>query len=204
MNRMSRLTIVIIMLGLTILATACAKPPQADIDTAKQDLARAEAAHAAEYAPEALVKAKESNRVALAEVDAQASKLALVRSYKHAAELLATAKTDAVAAQNAAAAAKAEAQERGQAALDAATSGLSRADELLAKLGQCPRRPKGFAKDLELMRGTVDGLRQQLTTVGRTMSEQKYLAAIPLAEGLKAEVGKVVSDIEGAAAKLGC
>jgi hypothetical protein len=83
--------LVLAMIGLA----ACAKPPQATIDQAKAALDAAGQSEAATYAAQAWDTAQQSMNAANAEIEAQAQKFALFRSYKKANELLAIAQQDA-------------------------------------------------------------------------------------------------------------
>ena len=183
---------------------ACAKLPQAEIDQAQATLKAAGDAEAPIYASEAWSTAQKSMNAATAEIEAQNAKFALTRSYKNAQTLLATAQQDAAAAQEAAVEGKELAKAEVEQAVAEIEAGFAQADELLQNLATCPRRPKGFASDLELLRGNVDGLRGQLPDVQSTAAQERYLEAKSLAQELLGQVETVLADLESAKAKIGC
>ena len=74
--------------------TACAKPPQARMDGLRSGMELAELAESATYAPAEFEAAREAERTALAEVEAQNQKFALTRSFETAREMLDKAHRD--------------------------------------------------------------------------------------------------------------
>lgn len=199
-----RLVVFLSMVLAVGMLSACAKPPQADIDQARAALAAAAGAEAATYATQAWDTAQQSMNAATAEIEAQGAKFALTRSYKNAKTLLATAAQDAAAAEQAAVAGKEAAKAEVEQALTAIESSFAQADQLLQTLTNCRRRPKGFAADLELMQGNVDGLRGQLADVQGAAAEEQFMEAKSLAEELQQQVELVVADLENARVKIGC
>ncbi|HOC44164.1 MAG TPA: hypothetical protein PKJ99_14200 [Thermoanaerobaculales bacterium] len=192
--------LVLAMIGLA----ACAKPPQAAIDQAKAALDAAGQSEAATYAAQAWDTAQQSMNAANAEIEAQAQKFALFRSYKKANELLAIAQQDAAAAQSAAIEGKAAARAEVEQAIAGLEASFAQADAALAALDTCRRRPKGFKSDLEMLKGNVDGLRGQLANVQSTAAAEQYLQAKTLAAELAQQVATVLTDLESARTKLGC
>lgn len=184
--------------------TACGKAPQAAIDGAQNALQAAGEAEAASYAPEAWDAAQEAVNLAMAEVEAQNAKFALTRSYKKASEMLAAAQQAAVDAQEAAVAGKEAMAAAVADDIASIEANLANADGMLASLAACRKRPKGFASDLEIMRGNVDGLRSQLIEVQATADSGDYFEANAMAGGLLEGLDAVVGDLENAKAKLGC
>ena len=93
----------LIAIAVVVLAVGCAKPPQAEIDSAKAALEAARA-EASEYAPEAFSAAEDAMSNLETELKAQEEKFALMRRYETSKQLAASA-TDAAntAAQQAAA-----------------------------------------------------------------------------------------------------
>lgn len=200
-TRMTMMGMVLLVVGAL---AGCAKPPQQAIDQAQASLSQAEQAQATDYAPQAWSEAQQSMNAAMAEIAAQKAKFAPLRSYKHATQLIATAQQEAVTAQEAAVSGKQQAQADAQQAVTDVQASLDRANQLLDDLAKCRRRPKGFASDLQLLRGNVDGLGQQLSDVQSAMSSESYLEAKSLATELKTQVDGVVTDLESAKAKIGC
>jgi len=203
---MARRTMVMVGGVLLVLGglVGCAKAPQQSIDQAQAALDQAQKAQAPDYAPEAWDEAQQSMNAAMAEVEAQNAKFAPLRSYKNAGQLIETARDEAAKAEQAAVSGKERAKAEAESAVTAVKGSLDQANQLLDQLGRCRRRPKGFASDLRLLRGNVDGLAQQLGDVESAVSSEGYLEARTLAVELKTQVDSVVNDLERAKAKIGC
>lgn len=204
MRRVTRNVVVLTTLGAAAMLTACAKPPQAEMDAAKLEVERAVTAEAETYAPEELEAAREALRKATAEVEAQGQKFALTRSYESARVMMQEAGTAAetarVAAVNNREAAKAAVAD----AVEAMTSQITTAEADLAALAACRKAPKGFAQDLELMRGKVDALAGQLAGLESEVEAERYKAASEMAAAIEPEMTAVVTDLSTARTKLGC
>jgi chromosome segregation ATPase len=194
------LTVVLAVVGLS----ACAKAPQEAIDQVQAAIAAAEQAEAPTYAPEAWETAQQAFNQATAEIEAQNAKFALTRSYKQASEMLAKAQQSAADAQDQAIANKEQMRLEVEGAIASIEENLAAADGLLESLATCRRRPKGFAGDLEMMRGNVDGLRAQLADVQAKAAEESFAEAKSMADGLLEGLNAAVSDMENVKAKIGC
>jgi uncharacterized protein YhaN len=194
------LTVVLAVVGLS----ACAKAPQEAIDQVQAAIAAAEQAEAPTYAPEAWETAQQALNQATAEIEAQNAKFALTRSYKQASEMLAKAQQSAADAQDQAIANKEQMRLEVEGAIASIEENLAAADGLLESLATCRRRPKGFASDLEMMRGNVDGLRAQLADVQAKAAEESFAEAKSMAGGLLEGLNAAVSDMENVKAKIGC
>ena len=189
----------------TMLSMAgCAKPPQAETDTANAALTAAESAEASTYAADQLEQARAAMRRATAELQVQQQKFALLRSYTKAQQLLADAKTAADAAEQAAVTNREAARATAQAALTQLDQLMAAVDADLDALAECPRRPKGFAADLELLKGRSQGLRTQLDAAHGAMNEARFNSATEMSEALTTEVQTLADDLAGARAKLKC
>jgi chromosome segregation ATPase len=194
------LTVVLAVVGLS----ACAKAPQEAIDQVQAAIAAAEQAEAPTYAPEAWETAQQAFNQATAEIEAQNAKFALTRSYKQASEMLAKAQQSAADAQDQAIANKEQMRLEVEGAIASIEENLAAADGLLESLATCRRRPKGFAGDLEMMRGNIDGLRAQLADVQAKAAEESFAEAKSMAGGLLEGLNAAVSDMENVKAKIGC
>jgi TonB family protein len=102
-----------IALGLAITVTACASPPNADVDAAKAALDRAASEGAGQYAPESLKAAQDAQAAVDAEVKAQEGKW--FKSYDKTKELAVATKA------------------AGDKAVADAVTGKERADAIAAK-----------------------------------------------------------------------
>jgi chromosome segregation ATPase len=201
----SKTTLVLaVLLSSALLVTGCAKPPQAELDAAKAVLAEADGAKAATYASAELAAANEALNAAQAEIDTQNNKFALFRSYKKAVELLTDASNKAKAAKDAAVANMEKAKGEAQAAIDAAKAAVASAQTEMATLEGCKRKPKGFAADMTLLKGTLDGIVAELPGVESAFGSEDYLNAKSQAEGLTSRANTLVTDLQGAKTKINC
>jgi hypothetical protein len=106
----------------------------------------AQVAEAATYAPAEFEAAREGQRSAVAEVDAQNAKFALTRSYKKATEMLAEAAEKAENARAAAVAGREEAKAAADDAVVSLTVQITAVEADLAALAAYRRKPKSFAR----------------------------------------------------------
>lgn len=201
--RKNKLVLLSVAILAMTLATGCAKPPQVEIDNVKASLSGIEA-DASRYASDAWNKAQQAVNEVSAEVEAQANKFALFRSYTKSKELIAAANQAISEATTAAATAKEEAMNAANQALADAKAALENASNLMADLAKCRRQPKDFKKDMEMMRGNYDGLAAQVASVESALASEDYLGARTQAESLKASVDTMAADLESAKAKMKC
>lgn len=192
------------LLAVSVIAAGCAKPPQEELDAAKALMNEVEGMAAAKWAPEAWAKVQESMSAATAEIDAQNAKFALMRSYKKAGELLKTFTAAANDAKTAAAAGKEKWKGDAQAAVDAAKGAVTAAQTAMTELEGCKRKPKGFAKDMEMMKGNFDSLNAQVAGLDSSMASEDYMGAKSAAEALKAQFDNLVTEFQNAKTKIKC
>ena len=185
------------------LATGCAKPPQVEIDAVKASLSGIEG-DASKYAADGWNKAQQAVNAVNAEVEAQANKFALFRSYTKSKELIAAANQAITEAKDAAAAAKEAAKNAANETLAAAKTALDAANTAMADLAKCKRQPKDFKKDMELMKGNYDGLAAQVAGIESAIASEDYLGAKALADSLKSSADTLVTDLQGAKVKIKC
>ena len=201
--RNSKLALLGVAVFAMTLATGCAKPPQVEIDAVKASLAAVEA-DASKYAADGWNKAQQAVNAVNAEVEAQANKFALFRSYTKSKELVAAANQAITEAKDAAAAAKEAAKTAANEALAAAKTALETASTAMADLGKCRRQPKDFKKDMEMMKGNYDGLAAQVGGIESAIASEDYLGAKAQGDSLKSSVDMLVSDLQGAKVKIKC
>jgi hypothetical protein len=185
------------------LATGCAKPPQQEIDALSANLSAAQA-EAEKYAADSWAAAQQAKNAVDAEVAAQANKFALFRSYTKSKELITAAnaaaqkaKDDAVAGKEAAKNAANEAATAAKASIDAATAAMT-------ELAACRRQPKDFKKDMEAMKGTLDGLAAQTAGIDSAIAAEDYFGAKSQADSLKSSADALVADMAAAKEKIRC
>jgi chromosome segregation ATPase len=201
MNRTKMVACALLAVGLV--AAGCAKPPQVELDALKAKMAEVQA-NAQKWAPEAWQKAQDAMNAVNAEVDAQNAKFALLRSYSKAKELITTATTEADAAATAAAEGKTRWQGEAQTAVDAAKAAVAAAETAMADLDKCRRKPKGFSKDMEMMKGNLDALKAQIAALDSAMASEDYQAAKSSADSLKASLDSMAMEMANAKTKIKC
>ena len=185
------------------LATGCAKPPQVEIDAVKASLSAIEG-DASKYAADGWNKAQQAVNAVNAEIEAQANKFALFRSYTKSKELIAAANQAITEAKDGAAAAKEAAKNAANETLAAAKTALDAANTAMADLTKCKRQPKDFKKDMELMKGNYDGLAAQVGGIEAAIASEDYLGAKAQADSLKSSADTLVTDLQGAKVKIKC
>jgi hypothetical protein len=190
-------------LTLTV-AAGCAKPPQQEIDGMNAAITEAQNAEAPKYAAEAWNAAQQAKNAVNAEIEAQANKFALFRSYTKTKELIAAANQSASAAKDAGVAGKEAAKNAANDALAAAKASLDAASAAMTELNACKRKPKDFKKDMETMQATLDGYSAQVAGIESAIGSEDFFGARSQAESLKAQVDTLVSDMQGAKAKIHC
>ena len=128
----------------------------------------------------------------------------MLRSYGTAGELLAAAQTQAETARQAGIDGKEAMRAKVASAIAGISAKLANSEEMLAELASCGKKPKGFAGDLELLRGNVSALAAQLAEVQTAADTEDFIEADSMVQGLSTEVDAVVADLENAKAALGC
>jgi len=78
------------------------------------------------------------------------------------------------------------------------------ATDTLAALAKCPRKPKDFKKDLEMMKGNLDTYTAQVTEIEGAFGREDYLGAKASADTLKGQLDAMVNDMMAAKAKMRC
>lgn len=197
------------VLGVALLSTAlllggCQKPPQVELDAATAALSDAQTAQAGTYAADALAAAQDALNQAKQEIETQGGKFALFRSYKNATTMLADAKAKAEAAKSAAVAGKEAAKNAAQAAIDAAKTAVTGVTTAWTELEACPRKPKGWAADAQVLKGQIDGLTAGVTGLDSAFGSEDYFGAKSQAENLSSQAAALVTEIGNAKTKIKC
>jgi hypothetical protein len=195
--------LMVVLIPLVVLA-ACAKPPQMELDKVKASLNKAAEAEAATYAANDWQAAQEAQNAVNAELEVQANKFALFRSYKHTKELIAIADQKASAAEQAGRAGKEKARQEAQAALANVRTALTAAQNGLAELDKCRRKPKGFKQDMEQLKGNLDGLNAGVPEIEAAINGENFLPAKSLADQLMQRINTFTTDIANAKTKIKC
>jgi hypothetical protein len=183
----------VLLVGLFLVA-GCAKAPQMEIDAAQASLAAAKTAEAAEYAPRALAGAQDAINAMDAELAAQQKKFALFRSYKHAKELIAAAKT---AGDQAAQTAVAEKEKARQEATNLIAQGKASLEEAKAMLAKAPRG-KGSQADIKALESDLAAAEMALVDVDNVFASGKFLQAKAKANAAMQQIQNVKNAIQAA------
>jgi chromosome segregation ATPase len=191
-------------LAVAALLVGCAKPPQAELDAAKAALETAKAAQAETYAADALAEVQQAMTAAEAEIAAQAEKLAFLRKYDTASQLIADATAKAETARQAAIDGKAAAKAAAEEAVAAANTALTTAQDTLTSLNDCKKKPKDFASQVELLTGTLSGLATRVSELSGLVANEDFNGATQAAGALSSEIGTFQADLDNAKTKLGC
>ncbi len=192
-----------LVMSVALVAAGCAKPPQADVDALKANLASAEA-EASKYASEAWTKTQDAMNQVNAELEAQNAKFALFRSYSKTKELITAANASVEEAKTAAIAGKDKAKADAQAAVDAAKASLTAASTTMTELDACKRKPKGFAKDMEMLKANWDGLNAQVADLDAKLGSEDFAGAKSGGDALKASADTLGADLAAAKEKIKC
>jgi hypothetical protein len=185
--RQSKIVLPLLVLGLAM-AVGCAKPPQAQIDAARNALQAARDAGAADYAAASLREAENALSALDAEVTAQTKKFALMRSFKQAGTLAASAQAAADKAAADAVTGKEKTRADAEALLGQARTAM---DEANAMLATAPAG-KGSQMEIEAMKADMQGVAtaiaegEQAHAAGRFLeSKAKFEAALQSANNVK-------------------
>ena len=198
------LLLVMVFLLAGFVWTGCQEPPTEEMAQAQQALTQAEGAEAATYAQTELDAATAALDAANAEVKAQGERFALARNYEHAQELLTQAQEKAEAARTAAVAGKAKAKAEAEAALAEVEAALDAASADLTALGECPKKPKGFAADLETLTGRLEALSMEVAPIEAAIAGESFSDATALAKTLSDTLSTFGADLTSARETLGC
>jgi hypothetical protein len=193
----------VLVLCVALVATGCAKPPQAEFDSAAAAVSSA-SAEAQKYAADAYTKSQDALNAVKAEMEAQNAKFALFRSYTKTKELIAAANAAAAEATTAAAAGKETARNESAAAVQAAKDAVTTAQTSMTALDACPRKPKGYAKDMEMLKASWDSLNSQVAALDANMAAEDYLGAKSAADALKGQADTLNTDLMAAKEKIKC
>ena len=112
----------------------------------------------------------------------------------------------AAAAKDAGIAGKEKAKNEAKAAIDAATAALTSASDLFATVEKCPRakRAKEVKKDLETVKGNLEGMKTQAADLAAKFSKEDFFGAKAAADTLKGAVAPIAADLEGIKTKFKC
>lgn len=187
------------VLFVALVVVGCAKPPQAEIDAAKNAVQTAMSAEAGDYASGSLQAAQDAVAQLDQELKAQEEKFALFRSYKKASELAAAAKTAGEKAEADAQAGKAQAKQEVETMMTEATALVTTVKEMIDKAP----RGKGTQADLEMLKSDLAGVESSLADAQNSYNAEKYLDAKAKIQSAMTAANDVKAAIEAAMAAKG-
>ncbi len=190
-----------LMLGLAslfLLTVACAKAPTDKLAAAEQAVNDARTAGASTYMTEDFAKLEGLVANAKKEIAEEEGKIAFLRDYEKAEQLLASAKADAAKIAIEAAKKKEEAKVAAVQAQQAAQASVKTTQELVAKA------PVGKDRAaVEAIKADAEGLAASLTEVQAAIDGGDYLAAQTKAKAIQDKSQAVAKEIQDALAKVG-
>jgi chromosome segregation ATPase len=192
------------VLAIVVLGSACQKPPQAELDAMRQAALDAAADQPLLYAPDAWQNAEQAMLAVDEEIAAQAEKFSLTRSYKKTSELISAADAAVGTARDQAKQTMQQMTDETGEALTATRSALDSSRALLAELGACKRKPKGFATDLEALDAQLTALTAQADELEQLLADRELMDAEALAGSVLSGAEALAADLENAKSKLGC
>ena len=74
----------------------------------------------------------------------------------------------------------------------------------MTDLEGCKRKPKGFAKDMEMMKANFDSLNGQIAGLDAAIASEDYQAAKTAADSLKAQLDNLATEFGSAKTKIKC
>lgn len=187
-----RATVVLAVFALA----GCSKAPTQKVEDADKALLAAEAEGAADYAPEALAEARDAKTQLDAELDAQADKFRLFRSYGKADQLADQVKTAADRAINETNTAKEMVENEAQMLIADAKKALT---DVRALLAGAPRG-KGSAADIRMLEGDLAAVEQTLAEADEDYAAGRYMAAKTKAQAAIEGTQEVKDTIDAAIA----
>jgi hypothetical protein len=177
-----------------LLVAGCASAPTDQIDSAKQALANAKTAQAADYAPDAWNTAQDDQNKLDAELQAQQNKMAIFRSYGNAKALAATLKSDAEQAAQAAQDGKEKAKNDASDLMAQAKDEYAKAQKALASAP----RGKGTEADLASLKADSTTIETTLDEMQKAFDSGDYLTAKTKAQAAIASSQEIEKEIENA------
>lgn len=188
----------VLAIAVLLVLTGCGQPPQQEVDATKTALDAARQQGAQDYAPDAMKAAEDAYADVQAEMDAQAAKFPLMRSYKVANEKAAAAKQAAEQAQTSAQSGKEMAKQQATTAIQEGQASLA---ETTAMLEKAPRG-KGSAMDLAAMKTDLEGAGTSLAEADTLLTAEQYKDALAKAEAAKSAISTVRAQVEAAQVKV--
>jgi hypothetical protein len=181
-----------------MMITACAKAPTEKLEAAEKGINEAKAAGAPAYAPEDFAKVDGMLSTAKKEIAEQDGKMAFLRDYGKAEQLLASAQSEAARVSTETAKKKEEAKAAALQAQQAAQDAVTKAQDLVAKA------PVGKDRAaVQAIKADAQGLESSLGEVKTAIDGGDYAAAQAKAKAIQDKSDVLSNEIETALAKVG-
>ena len=189
------LTTLTVVMAMLVVLTSCAKQPAQEMTDTKASIDAVIATGGDKYANEEVKQLNDQLTAALDEVKVQDGKF--FKNYDKAKEMLAKVKSSAETLNAEIPARIEKAKTDAIAALDAAKIAVADATALLAKAP----RGKGSKADLEAMKADLAGLDAAIVEAQGMIDGQDYLGALDKANGIKDKAAQVSTQVTEAMAK---
>lgn len=175
----------------------CAEAPKQDMDAAQQAVQEFKASDDARYAADQVRALQDSLDAAMAEVQQQDSKFALMRNYDRAKGMLQGLVGAVASAKEAAAANKQAAMAEADTLMKQLQAGLETAKGLMKK---APKGKEGRAA-LEMIQNDVTALETAAADAGAAFSSGDYLNARDKAQAAVTKVNSIIEELNTAIGK---
>ncbi len=175
----------------------CAEAPKQDIEAAQAALQAAKAAEADRYAADQFKAVQDSLDAAMAEIQQQDSKFALMRNYDRAKAMLQSALTAANAAAQAAATNKEAARVEADTLKKQLEGSIAAAKELMKK---APKGKEGRAA-LEMIQNDINTLEASVAEITNAYSSGDFLTAKDKAQAGVTKINSIIEELNNAIAK---
>lgn len=175
----------------------CAEAPKQDMEAAQQAVQDFKASDDARYAADQVRALQDSLDAAMAEVQQQDSKFALMRNYDRAQGMLQGIVTAATSAKEAAAANKQAAMAEADTLMKQLQAGLETAKALMKK---APKGKEGRAA-LEMIQNDITTLESSATEASNAYSSGDYLSARDKAQAAVTKINAIIEELNNAISK---
>lgn len=208
---------VVLALAVLVVQARERQTVQAAVDRAAAAFAAADQAEARTWANDAWTAAQRAVDTAMDELHVQDASPLFVRSYARTTALLQRAITAADTARTAAESARRDwefapppadrvsgggSASEAWAAIDVVQTAIDRAKTLILQLERCRRKPRDFQRDMEDMKGRVDGF--NVTDLQGMYARRDYDGAKAEADSLRGQLDALIADMLAAKTKIKC
>ena len=188
---------ILILAPMLLLAVGCAKPPVEKVAAAEKAVTEARDAGAPQYAPEDLAKLESLLAGARTEIAAQDNKMALLRDYGKAEQILGTIPTESARVVGETEKKKEEAKNAAMQAQQTAQASVKVAEDLIA---QAPAGKDRAA--LEAIKTDVQALTASVTEVQSGIEKADYQGAQAKAKAIQEKAHALAAELQTAIDKM--